>query len=71
VAGLADTVLARGDVRAGPATEDPNAFTWLLDRVAAGELRAVVERTLPLSQIVEAHRLVDSGRKVGNVVVIP
>lgn len=71
VAGLADTVLARGDVRAGPCTEDPEDFTWLLDRVAAGELRAVVERTVSLSQVVAAHRLVDTGRKVGNVVVIP
>ena len=36
---LADTVLARGNVRAGPAAEDPAHFAWLLDRLAAGELR--------------------------------
>jgi NADPH:quinone reductase-like Zn-dependent oxidoreductase len=71
VAGLVDTVLARGDVRTGPIKEDPADFAWLLERVAAGELRAVVDRTLPLSEIVEAHRIVDSGRKVGNLVLIP
>ena len=71
VAGLADTVLARGNVRAGVSSEDPADFAWLLDRGAAGELRAVVERTLPLSQVVEAHRLVDTGHKVGNLVLVP
>jgi len=71
VAGLADTVLARGNVRAGVSSEDPADFAWLLERVAARELRAVIDRTLPLTDIVEAHRVVDSGRKVGNMVVIP
>lgn len=71
VAGLADTVLSHGQVRAGVSAEDPADFAWLLDRVAAGELRAVVDRTLPLSRIVEAHRVVDSGRKVGNLVITP
>lgn len=71
VASLTDIVLARGQVRTGTSSEDPADFAWLLDRISAGELRAVVERTLPLSQVVEAHRLVDTGRKVGNVVVIP
>jgi NADPH:quinone reductase-like Zn-dependent oxidoreductase len=70
-AGLADTVLARGNVRAGVSSEDPANFAWWLDRIAAGELEPVVDRTLPLSEIVEAHRIVDSGRKVGNLVVVP
>jgi len=70
-AGLVDTVLARGNVRAGVSSEDPVAFAWLLGRVAAGELRAVVDRSLPLSRVVEAHRLVDTGHKVGAVVVTP
>jgi NADPH:quinone reductase-like Zn-dependent oxidoreductase len=71
VADLAQTLRARGDVVAGPAKERPEDFAVLLDLVAAGELRPLVERTFPLADIVEAHRLVDSGRKVGNVVVVP
>jgi NADPH:quinone reductase-like Zn-dependent oxidoreductase len=71
VASLADTVLARGSVRAGPSSEDPVVFAWLLERLAAGELRPVVERTLSLDEIVEAHRIVDSGHKVGNLVLTP
>ena len=70
-AGLADTVLARGNVRAGVSSEDPENFAWWLDRIATGEVRAVVDRTLPLTEIVEAHRIVDSGRKLGNLVVTP
>ena len=70
-AGLADTVLARGNVRAGVSSEDPENFAWWLERIAAGEARAVVDRTLPLDEIVEAYRLVDSGRKVGNLVLVP
>ena len=71
VASLADTVLARGNVRAGVSSEAPEHFAWWLERMAAGEARAVVDRTVPLGEIVEAHRIVDSGRKVGNVVVVP
>lgn len=37
---------------------------------AAGSYRPVIDRCYPLEQIVEAHRYVDSGEKVGNVVVV-
>ena len=46
-------------------------MTALLDLVAAGDLEVVIDRTLPLDEIVEAYRVVDSGRKVGNLVVTP
>jgi NADPH:quinone reductase-like Zn-dependent oxidoreductase len=44
-------------------------YAHLLELVARGELRPVIDKTYPFEQIVEAHRRVDSGRKVGSVVV--
>ncbi|MEV0130629.1 zinc-binding dehydrogenase [Dactylosporangium sp. NPDC050688] len=41
----------------------------LRDLLAGQRLRVVIDRTYPLSEIVEAHRYVDSGHKVGNVVI--
>jgi NADPH:quinone reductase-like Zn-dependent oxidoreductase len=41
----------------------------LMDMAAAGQIRAVVDRSFPLEQIVDAHRLVDSSHKRGSVVI--
>lgn len=41
----------------------------LRDLLASGEFRPVIDRHYPLERIVEAHRYVDTGTKVGNVVI--
>lgn len=71
VAGLWDTLRARGRVHAGPAPERPEDFAYLLALVAERRLDPAVEEFEGLGQLPEAYRRVDSGRKVGNLVLIP
>lgn len=42
----------------------------ILDLVAAGRFSPVMDRTYPLSDLIEAHHYVETGRKRGNVVVV-
>lgn len=69
-ADLGDTVRARGDAFARPAPDRPAEMAALLGLVATGELDVVIDRTVRLDEISEAHRVVDSGRKVGSIVVL-
>ena len=57
-------------VIAGPVAEPPENLRLLADLAAAGQFRPVIDQSFPFDRIVEAHRLVDSGRKRGNVVVV-
>jgi NADPH:quinone reductase-like Zn-dependent oxidoreductase len=50
-------------------TADPDLARYFAGLVTAGRYRPLVDRTYPLDDIVEAHRYVDSGRKIGNVVI--
>jgi NADPH:quinone reductase-like Zn-dependent oxidoreductase len=66
---LPETLRARGNVKAGPAAERAESFTTLLDLVADGTLTVVNSHVLDLDDIARAHEIVDSGRKVGNIVI--
>jgi NADPH:quinone reductase-like Zn-dependent oxidoreductase len=50
---------------------DREALRELVDAVAVGELRTRVDRTLPLAEAAEAHRLVEAGGLHGKVVLTP
>jgi NADPH:quinone reductase-like Zn-dependent oxidoreductase len=64
------TRLTRGPRAAFAATRHTREnLEYLRERLEAGELRAVIERSYPLARIAEAHRHVETGHKVGNVVV--
>lgn len=71
VADLGQMIRARGNVKVGSAPERADSMEALLRLAAGGELRAVIETVDDLSGIVALHARVDSGHKVGNLVVRP
>jgi NADPH:quinone reductase-like Zn-dependent oxidoreductase len=56
-------------VVAGPASEKAADLEAVADPAAQGKLRPAIDRRFPFERIVDAYRLVDSGRKRGSVVV--
>ena len=64
-------VFASGGRRvvAGVATGKPGDLAMLAEIAAQGAFRPPIEQVFPLGEIVEAHRLSESGRKVGHVVI--
>jgi NADPH:quinone reductase-like Zn-dependent oxidoreductase len=49
--------------------ENQEIVEYLRERIASGQFRPVVDRRYPLEQIVAAYRYVETGQKVGNVVI--
>ena len=45
------------------------ALAALRDLLSQERLQIIIDRTYPMSEIVEAHRYVDGGHKAGNVVI--
>ncbi len=43
----------------------------LLDEVASGELRVVIDRTYPLSEAAAAHAYIESRQAFGRVILLP
>jgi NADPH:quinone reductase-like Zn-dependent oxidoreductase len=48
---------------------DQQMMNYFKDLLEAGLFRPVIDRSYPLADIVEAYRYVETGRKVGNVVI--
>jgi NADPH:quinone reductase-like Zn-dependent oxidoreductase len=49
--------------------EDRQMIRWLGEQIGAGRFTPIIDRRYPLDEIVAAYEYVETGRKVGNVVI--
>lgn len=52
-----------------PVSESLKDLTFLTGRIAAGEIKPIINKRYPLERIAEAHRYADAGHKKGNIVI--
>jgi NADPH:quinone reductase-like Zn-dependent oxidoreductase len=48
---------------------DQAALRYLRDLIESGAFRPLIDRQYPLDEIVEAYKYVETGQKIGNVVI--
>jgi NADPH:quinone reductase-like Zn-dependent oxidoreductase len=69
---LSKTLTIRGyvlfEITSNPSRLE-SAKQWVIDQLAAGRLKPVIAKTFPFSEIVEAHRYLESNQQIGKIVV--
>jgi len=55
----------------GSMGSDLKDLKWGLEQVRQGKIKPVLDRTLPLNQAAEAHRLMANNEVAGNIVLLP
>jgi len=55
----------------GSMASDPEDLQFGLELIRKGKVKPMLDRTLPLSQTAEAHRLIATNQVAGNIVLLP
>lgn len=55
----------------GAAGTNPPDVVKALDAAGAGKIRAIINRTMPLSEVAEAHRIVENNQIAGKIILEP
>ena len=55
----------------GSMASDAEDLEWGLEQVREGRIKPLLDRTVPLSEAAEAHRLISTNQVVGNIVLLP
>ena len=50
---------------------DVDGFKWGMAQVREGRIKPLLDRTLPLSEASQAHRLISANEVAGNIVLLP